>query len=114
MPDDNTHMTIPELKTRLEERQYELLQLLAANAENSKPVELDQTRVGRVSRMDAMQVQAMEIEVKKRRQQELRRIEDALQRISNGDYGYCTHCDEPIDPKRLALDPSVALCIDCA
>jgi DnaK suppressor protein len=77
-------------------------------------VELDQAKVGRLSRMDAMQAQAMAQASSVRREQMLRRIEAALKRIDNDDYGFCKECDEPINPKRLEFDPTVVLCIDCA
>ncbi len=77
-------------------------------------VELDQTRVGRLSRMDAMQAQAMSIETGRRRRQQLLRIEAALRRIDEGEYGYCQDCGEGITEPRLKIDPATLLCIDCA
>jgi DnaK suppressor protein len=77
-------------------------------------VELDQSKVGRLSRMDALQAQAISQERERRREQELQRIVAALQRIDSGDYGYCLECDEPIAQPRLELDPAVTLCIQCA
>jgi len=77
-------------------------------------VELDQSKVGRLSRMDAMQAQAMAQASDERRAHTLRRIEAALKRIEDGEYGTCLECDEPINPKRLEFDPTVVLCIDCA
>ena len=77
-------------------------------------VELDQTRVGRLSRMDAMQAQAMSIETGRRRRQKLLQIEAALRRIDEGEYGYCQECGEDIAQPRLKVDPAALLCIDCA
>ena len=82
--------------------------------EATKVVELDQTSVGRLSRMDALQGQAMSRERGRRRSLELQKIAAALRRIDAGGYGYCLACDEPIAPQRLELDPAVTLCIDCA
>lgn len=77
-------------------------------------VELDQSKVGRLSRMDAMQAQAMAQASEQRRQATLRRITAALKRVDDGEYGVCQSCDEPINPKRLEFDPTVLLCVDCA
>ena len=74
---------------------------------------LDQQAVGRLSRMDALQKQNMELATEHRRQQRLLTITAALQRIEAGDFGYCIICGEDIAPKRLAFDPAVACCIDC-
>lgn len=77
-------------------------------------VELDQSKVGRLSRMDAMQAQAMAKASVQRRDAALRRIAAAIKRIDEGEYGRCQKCDEAINPKRLEIDPTVLLCIDCA
>ena len=66
------------------------------------------------SRMDALQSQAMAVEVERRRIAELARIAGALERLEQGEYGYCVTCGEPIAPKRLELDPATPLCVNCA
>ncbi len=82
--------------------------------EASAVVELDQTKVGRLSRMDAMQAQAMAQASGQRRERMLRGIDAALKRLDEGDFGYCQECGEDINPKRLEFDPTALLCIDCA
>jgi len=77
-------------------------------------VELDQARVGRLSRMDAMQAQAMSVETGRRRRLHLVAIEKALERIEAGDYGECLECGEVIPPGRLEVNPTATLCISCA
>ena len=81
--------------------------------ETSEPVELDQTRVGRLTRMDAMQSQQMALETVRRRKDQLVNIEGALQRIESDDYGYCFVCEEEIDIRRLRVDPSSTRCMEC-
>jgi len=78
------------------------------------PVELDQQAVGRLSRMDALQVQAMAMETSRRRATELRRITAALVRIDEGEFGYCLKCGDEIAARRIELDPATPLCIGCA
>lgn len=104
---------IKKFKTKLETLRNELSELSSIAADSRKPVELDQTSVGRLSRMDALQGQAMQLETERRREIEHLRIDAALERIKTGDYGYCTVCDEDIAIKRLEHDPSVPNCIDC-
>ena len=82
--------------------------------EDRKPVGLDQTAVGRLSRMDALQVQAMQIETNRRRHVELKRIESALSRLKDAEFGYCIICGEEIEDKRLNIDPTVPNCIACS
>lgn len=96
-------------------RQKEQLLALDEIGKNAaRTVELDQTRVDRLSRMDAMQGQAMSQEMNRRRQLELEMIVAALRRVETGDYGCCVECDAEIASKRLELNPATALCIDCA
>lgn len=109
MTDKNSRM-----RARLMARQQELQALAASSADARKPVELDQTSVGRLSRMDAMQGQAMALETEQRRKNELTKIDSALIRMSEDEYGYCLSCGEEISPKRLDLDPAIPTCIDCA
>lgn len=111
---DRTDIDMGKLRQTLEKREAELLHLTEVSEESRKPVELDQTRVGRLSRMDALQAQAMAKETGQRRKQELQRIKAALERMEEDEYGYCVRCGEEIAAKRLELDPSVALCIRCA
>lgn len=80
----------------------------------SLDVALDQSRVGRLSRMDAMQIQQMELELRRRRERELQALQRALTRIDEGEYGYCLECGEEINPNRLDIDPAATLCIRCA
>jgi len=108
------NLDIHFFRERLAERLIELNDLAETGDAAAEPVELDQTRVGRLSRMDAMQAQAMSIETKRRREGEVLRINSALERINNGFFGNCQECDEPISTARLTLDPSTLLCISCA
>ena len=94
--------------------QTELQDQSGATEEARKPVELDQQAVGRLSRMDALQEQAMQFETERRRQQTLSRIEAALKRIDEDEFGYCIACGEAIDIRRLENDPTLATCVKCA
>ena len=103
-----------EARQRLLALKAELQAIEAAAAEGRATVELDQTRVGRVSRIDALQAQQMALATERRRHAEVGKIDAALARIEAGEYGYCVTCDEPIDGRRLMQDPAAPLCIDCA
>ena len=103
-----------KMKKLLAARREKLFTLIDVGEETRTDTELDQQRIGRLSRMDAMQQQAMEDETGRRRDKELLRIASALDRIESEDFGYCTACDEPIAFKRLENDPATPLCISCA
>ncbi|MEE8444969.1 MAG: TraR/DksA C4-type zinc finger protein [Alphaproteobacteria bacterium] len=101
-------------KARLRKMRDELESLAQAHEHDRDPVVLDQTTQGRLSRMDAMQVQAMAGEVARRRGVEIGRIDAGLKRIEEGEFGYCISCGEKIAVKRLELDPTAPNCIACA
>ncbi len=112
--DTRDDIDVEALKARLIALRADLLDTGNASAESRQPVELDQSRVGRLSRMDVLQGQAMAVEVGRRRTNEIRRIDAALARIDEGAFGYCVTCGDDIAAKRLELDPAAAVCIDCA
>ncbi len=105
---------VAEMRAKLLAAREDMLRARDQSAEARKPVQLDQTSVGRLSRMDAIQGQAMALAAEQNRAATLTRIEAALARIADGSYGWCLGCGEPIAPKRLALDPSLPTCIACA
>ncbi len=107
-------LDVKAIRRTLEEEREALAKASAATAEERAPVELDQQTVGRLSRMDAIQVQAMAVATESRRQDRLQRIEAALRRLDDGEFGYCLGCDEDILAKRLAIDPAFTRCVDCA
>ena len=107
-------LDLPTIRRTLEAERAALLHESEATAEDQRPVELDQQSVGRVSRMDALQVQAMAQALEARRQGRLLRIEAALQRLDAGEYGLCEECGDDIPAKRLEIDPATERCIDCA
>lgn len=99
---------------RLKALQIELVAATAAGGDAAAIVELDQSRMGRLSRMDALQAQAMSKASEQRRELMLRRVGAAIARIENNSYGYCRTCEEEIPVKRLEFDPTALLCIGCA
>lgn len=107
-------MDIQHYKQKLLELQKATETEIKQAQEAAKPVELDQTTVGRLSRMDAMQQQEMVKAQQRRRQNLLVKIGSAFKRIEDDDYGYCTNCGEEIATKRLELDPTTLTCIQCA
>jgi DnaK suppressor protein len=107
-------LDLTHFRRLLNEKRNEINELIETGNNAALPVELDQTRVGRLSRMDAMQAQAMSVEAKRRREIELSRIKTALKRIEDETYGECLECAEMIAVARLEHNPSAPLCIKCA
>ena len=105
---------IEEFRLRLVQEQEDVRQDDTAQAKDRSPVKLDQQAVGRLSRMDAMQQQAMAQAASRRRAGRQSRIIAALKRIEDGEFGYCQDCGEHIGKARLQLDPTIPNCMPCA
>lgn len=110
----NEELNFDDYQQKLLALRQELLATAAVRAEAGQTVALDQTRTGRLSRMDALQGQAMALATTRRINLQLQRIEAALIRIEKGSYGLCQQCEEPIATRRLNTDPATPLCIHCA
>lgn len=85
-----------------------------AGLEDRATVDLDQQSVGRLSRMDALQRQAMAEATNRRRRARRQRILAALERMEEGEFGFCQECGEEIPEGRLTLDPTIPTCVSCA
>ncbi len=107
-------LDLKRFRQRLLELREALRDVRKSGDDAAATVELDQTRQGRLSRMDALQAQAMSVAAKRRRDQRLRDVLAALARLDNNEFGRCLDCGEPIDPRRLEHDPAASLCIVCA
>ncbi len=114
MHGNDTEPDITHFRARLLHMREELAALDETRDASSATVALDQSSVGRLSRMDALQQQAMAQSTRERTELMQRRVAAALRRCDDGSYGYCADCDEPIDPRRLEFDPTATLCITCA
>ncbi|MES1940269.1 TraR/DksA family transcriptional regulator [Salinisphaera sp. T5B8] len=111
---NDTELSRERLAERLDELEAEARAYLDDSANADAAVELDQTRQGRLSRMDAMQAQAMSRAARNRANQTLQRVAATRKRLDSPDFGYCLDCDEPIGNARLAHDPTTLRCLDCA
>ena len=97
----------------LEEETTELKRNLAQSVDASAIVELDSS-IGRLSRMDAMQSQQMALELRRRQEAQLIRVEKALERVTLGTFGTCIKCKNDIATERLDVQPAAPLCVTCA
>lgn len=104
---------INELQQALLDLKESLQSQLDHSNEATATVTLDQTLVGRVSRMDAMQQQSVALSTREVTTLKMKRVAVALRAIESGDYGFCRRCDEPIGHSRLQAQPEAALCIVC-
>ena len=108
-----TSAQLNHFRQRLETLCVELLDITEKACESTKPVQLDQASVGRLSRMDAMQQKAMADATAARRRAAITRLRAALARIDAADFGECAECGDDIPMERLRIDPSLTRCAGC-
>ena len=104
---------LQQLKKQLLQIRTELEKQLSNNKEAAGIVELDQSVIGRVTRMDAIQQQSMAVSTRNKARQRLKKVNLAISNFANGDYGYCRQCDEAIALLRLQAQPESSLCLSC-
>jgi DnaK suppressor protein len=91
----------------------ELEESLRASADAAAPVVLDQASVGRLSRMDALQQQAMAKATRRQTELRLTQCKVALSAFERDEYGLCRKCEEPIGYRRLCAKPEAPFCVSC-
>jgi DnaK suppressor protein len=101
------------LRGRLVGLVAELEGSLRNSAGAAAPVVLDQSSVGRLSRMDAMQQQAMAKATRQKAQLRLTQCKVALSAFDRDEYGMCRMCEEPIGYARLSAKPEAPFCLEC-
>lgn len=105
---------LKDYRRKIDARITELTMATDNAQESRQVVELDQQSVGRLSRMDAIERQAMAEATNRLRQNEMSQLRAAIRRIEDGDFGYCVDCGENIEKNRLSKHPTVLRCVDCA
>ena len=105
---------IAHFRTIIMSRLSEIADEDGLGAHGQKVVTLDQQSVGRLSRMDALQNQAMANATQARRDGEASALTIALKRLEEDEFGYCMDCGDDIAKERLEFNPATLKCISCA
>lgn len=102
-----------ELRAELERQLTSLERSMRVTDAALEPVLLDQTTVGRLSRIDSLQNQGLTRNLQEREQVSLALLVGALRRLDAGTYGICERCGAPIAFERLFVLPEVPTCPAC-
>ena len=108
-----SNQQLAAIRKRLLQLEKNLSQQMEINRDAASIVALDQTSVGRVSRMGAIQQQSIALSTLRTTHLRLKRVQDALQALADNEYGFCEQCNELIAFKRLLARPEANLCINC-
>ena|SRR5690606_20676527 len=107
-----TPVQIEQLRDELQ-RVLSRLERSAAAKGDGRPGEIDQSAVGRLSRIEALQNAGLTRNLQEREQAQLAAVVEALRRMEAGSYGTCTSCHEPIQFERLLVFPETGTCAHC-
>lgn len=110
------HLTpeeMEELRQELSRQLKKLERSMKVTDEAMNPVTLDQTAVGRLSRMDSLQNQSLTRNLQEREQVKLALIQAAFLRMEEGTYGVCVDCGGEIPFQRLFVFPEGPTCSSC-
>ncbi len=83
-----------------------------SSSEDTKAVSPD-VAIGRLSRLDSMQMQQMSLAAQRRLREEMENLRMALGRIDAGRYGSCELCGKDISRERLEYQPAAVSCVPC-
>lgn len=98
-----------QIKEKIKKQTLEIAQL----EESAQPVS-PENAIGRISRMDAINNQGVLEASIRNRKRKLGKLQLALSKINNSDFGICSRCKNPIQPQRVILMPESDKCVNCA
>ncbi len=110
--DELTPEQIKELKRTLVRLRKELIAIESGLEEGTRPVEPD-SAIGRISRMDAMQIQQMAHASRRAARRRLQQVAGAMHRLEDETYGECAECADDIGYARLKARPEAPFCLEC-
>lgn len=110
---DFTESQIAEFRDELERQLAKLEKSMAVTDKALETVALDQGAVGRLSRMDSLQSQALAKGLRERESARLGLIQEALRRLDSGTYGVCIVCGGAVAAERLFVFPESGTCARC-
>jgi DnaK suppressor protein len=108
-----TPETLQQLEDRLLEEIADTEQRVADLDKVVAPIAPDKA-IGRLSRLDAMQDKGVTEASLNQAREKLSRLETALQRIYDPEFGVCVTCQQDIPLERLLLMPQSTQCVNCA
>lgn len=109
---DQAYMNAEQLaffRNKLEMLRHDLLKNLASTSEHLRETE---ERADPADRATQEEEHTLELRTRDRERKLLQKVESALQRIEQGEYGYCEETGEPIGLRRLLARPTATLSIE--
>jgi DnaK suppressor protein len=102
-------MFIKKVKKMLEDQRKEMLEKAANATRIEIDIDGDECDV-----IQGKQLALANAQLVAREKEKFARIESALKRIADGEYGMCAQCSEDISEARLLINPTFHICVVCA
>jgi len=102
-----------EIKSRIQAEIEKTKKLVDEYRELTKPVE-PENAIGRISRMDAIQNKSVTEAALRKTREKLGKLEYALSKVDDDDFGICTNCKKPIPLGRILIMPQSQTCVSCS
>jgi len=101
-----------ELEKRRAEIKYQLDSIIKRNGSRDN-VKFPQFGQAEDENASEVEVYSNILSLKNNLEESLNTVENALEKIAKGSYGFCEHCGQKISPKRLKAVPTARLCLAC-
>ena len=87
--------------------------LIESLVKTSQPIAPDNA-IGRLTRMEAIGSRAVSEASLNSARIKLTKLETALEKVDEPDFGICLRCSNPIPSGRIMLLPECVVCVSCA
>ena len=101
-----------EIKQKLQEEKKQILMEL----QTQRAFNQDDSRKDVGDEVDSSvneQARELSLLMRDRNRDRLEAIEEAIQRMQTGDYGFCEECGDSIPKRRLIAMPLARMCVNC-
>ena len=102
-----------DLKDKIDKTILEMEDKIRALEGMTQPIS-PENAIGRVSRMDAINNKGVADAALRSAKKRLAKLRFAITKIDEPNFGKCSSCGNPIQPKRLMFMPESTNCVRCA
>ena len=102
-----------EIKAKIETEILKTEEKIAEYSELTRPVE-PENAIGRISRMDAINNKSVVEAALRKSKEKLEKLNSALSKIDDDDFGLCIRCHKPIPLGRILIMPQARICVACS
>lgn len=107
------HLNRSEIKEKIQAEILKTEVQIVGYKDLTAPIAPD-VSIGRISRMDAINNKSVTEAVLKQAEEKLQKLQNALSRVDNPEFGICVRCKNSIPIGRILIRPESTRCVNCA